>query len=131
MKLILERISEIRSAQRPNGSAVAIECDMTEGQMYDAVLSFLGHISDETWTNWCQEIAGQDHPFSCLHKNQGSFDSAAIGYEAEYWGEQAQKKADRDAERGALQPVGYYARTVVGALLTREAELRQARSNAK
>ena len=64
MKLIIERISGIRSAQRPNGSAVAIECDMTEGQMYDAVLSFLGHISDETWTTWCQEIAGQDHPFA-------------------------------------------------------------------
>ena len=64
MKLIIERISEIRSAQRSNSSAVAIECDMTEGQMYDAVLSFLGRISDETWTTWCQEIAGQDHPFA-------------------------------------------------------------------
>lgn len=64
MKLIIERISEIRSAQRPNGSAVAIECDMTEGQMYDAVLSFLGHISDETWTKWCEEISGLDHPFA-------------------------------------------------------------------
>lgn len=68
MKLILERIGEIRSAQRPNSNAVSIQCDMNEGQMYDAILEFLTQISDDTWAKWCEEIDGMDHPFAGVDK---------------------------------------------------------------
>ncbi len=58
----------------------------------------------------------EDHPFNCIHMDVGSVDEAADQYEREYWSEQAQRKADNDAAKGALQSVGYYVTTIIGAM---------------
>jgi Arc/MetJ-type ribon-helix-helix transcriptional regulator len=52
-------------------------------------------------------------PTDCLYINEGSADEAAITYEAEYWAEMAQGKADADTRRGAVQRVGYYVRDAI------------------
>jgi hypothetical protein len=52
-------------------------------------------------------------PLDCLHINEGSTGEAALTYEAEYWAEMAQGKADADTRRGAVQRVGYYVRDAI------------------
>jgi hypothetical protein len=54
-KFLIHRIDCIRSSQRPNNSDVVIECDMTEVQMRDALLSFLESVTGETWEKWKKE----------------------------------------------------------------------------
>lgn len=36
--------------------SICIDLDMTESQMYLALLNFLDHITDETWTKWKEQI---------------------------------------------------------------------------
>jgi len=54
-------VREINS-RSPN---LAIELEMTEQQMYQALNEFLRHVSDETWTRWQNqindEIYGENH----------------------------------------------------------------------
>jgi len=54
-------VREINS-RSPN---LAIELEMTEQQMHQALSEFLRHISDETWTKWQEqinnEVYGENH----------------------------------------------------------------------
>lgn len=56
-------------------------------------------------------------PLDCLHINKGSADLAAMQYEADYWAQRFQDKADNDKKRGALQPVSYYVRNAIQTML--------------
>jgi len=54
MKIKINALSvrEINS-RSPN---LAIDLDMTEQQMYQALNEFLRHVSDATWTKWQNQI---------------------------------------------------------------------------
>ena len=67
----------------------------------------------EKWELGIWSLAAAPQPLDCLHINKGSADEAAIAYEAEYWAERAQGKADADTRRGAVQRVGYYVRDAI------------------
>ena len=56
MKLTIQTIKSIASASIPNSSAVKVECDMNEGQMFDALLQFLEHVTEATWAEWERAI---------------------------------------------------------------------------
>jgi hypothetical protein len=56
MEIRVQQITGIVSGQRPNSSEVTLTCSMTQDQMYGALLEFLGHISNETWRTWANEI---------------------------------------------------------------------------
>ena len=55
MILRVKKINEIQGFASPYGG-ITIECVMTEGQMYDALQTFLEHVTDETWERWVKEI---------------------------------------------------------------------------
>ena len=40
--------------------AIAIDCSMSEGQMLDALRSFLENVTDATWYEWLKELAPED-----------------------------------------------------------------------
>ena len=56
MIIRVNMINSIQSEMRANSTSVIINCDMTESQMRDALLSFLEYISDETWEIWKNEV---------------------------------------------------------------------------
>ena len=56
MKLEMTRITYLSSARRANSGDVVVECEMTESQMYAAVLEFLTRISGEKWDQWVSQI---------------------------------------------------------------------------
>lgn len=56
MKITMEFVDGIRPAHRANSSAVVVDCKMTEGEMFDALLQFLEHITDEEWADWVRKI---------------------------------------------------------------------------
>lgn len=51
-----------------------------------------------------------DHPLAGLHRSRESYNATADAYEADYWAERMQEKAEADARKGAMQPVSYYVR---------------------
>ena len=56
VNLEVNSIDALYSAMRPNSSAVDIKCDMTEGQMFDALCSFLENVSSATWQRWIVDV---------------------------------------------------------------------------
>ena len=62
MKIVIEELLSIAPAFRANSNAVKAECRMSEGQMFDALLGFLEHISDAQWEQWKRKIDADTVP---------------------------------------------------------------------
>ena len=65
----MQAVRGISPAYQANSSAVVVECDMNEGQMFDALLQFLEHITDKTWAEWERKIdADSTDMVPCRHE---------------------------------------------------------------
>ena len=56
MRITMQYLDSIRPAHRANSSAVVIDCKMTHGEMFDALLQFLEHTTGEEWEKWKRQI---------------------------------------------------------------------------
>ena len=52
----VERIIEMQPV-RQSRFAIEMECAMSEGQMLEALRSFLESVTDATWYEWLKELA--------------------------------------------------------------------------
>jgi len=69
-------------------------------------------------------VPWNEHPLADLHRTRSSMNAAADCYEADYWAEQEQAKADADEAKCARQSVSYYVRDAVLRLRERDAAAR-------
>ncbi len=56
MKLTMKSINGLSPAMRSNSSAMLVDCDMTEQQMFDALSVFLEHVTDQTFQEWLKKL---------------------------------------------------------------------------
>ena len=56
MKITMQYLDSIRPAHHANSSAVVVDCKMTHGEMFAALLQFLEHITDSEWAEWERKI---------------------------------------------------------------------------